>query len=219
MPSLSLRLLALQAISGLGSLTNALAIMPTTPSPYEGLTPREITLADGTVATIYENRALTFHSAPASEPAPPNKAKRFQYVTYTGLGRNDYCGEWSGPVTGGASAPLASDCHAIALAYTRQTSFGADAVLGYWAISAADWAAAPGGWITLAASGTCKFPIALGWGQAPQAARFGANDLRFYMNWVTGQAVGGKSESSGGVSCWNGTDGVFTDTSFRVTHV
>jgi hypothetical protein len=73
--------------------------------------------------------------------------------------------------------------------------------------------------VTLAASGTCKFPIRLLSGQPVQDALFGANDLRFYTNSAVGSAVGGRSEASGSVSCFNGTSGFFVDIGFRVTHV
>ncbi|KAK0644088.1 hypothetical protein B0T16DRAFT_192823 [Cercophora newfieldiana] len=217
MPSSSFRLLAQQTLLSLLSLTTALV----TPSPYEGLVPRDVTLADGTIAVVYENPALTFHKIRDADVLPSTLTKRLQYITYAtpAAGRNDYCGEWNTVVSGGPDAPLASDCSAIAQAYTIQTSLGASGALGYWSISVADWNAAPGGWVTLAASGTCKFPVALSSGQPVQNALFGANDLRFYTNSAVGSAVGGKSEARGSVSCWNGTDGHFVSTAFRVTHV
>jgi hypothetical protein len=213
MPSFSLGLLAQQTLLGLAALANAL----TTPSPYAGLVPRDVTLADGTVAVIYENPAITFHKTRAAVPLN----KRLQYNTYPtpGAGRNDYCGEWNTQVTGGDSAPLAADCAAIAQAYTIQTPDGARGALGYWSISVADWNSAPGGWVTLAASGTCKFPIALEVNQPVRNALFGANDVRFYTNSAVGSAVGGRSEAAGTVSCFNGTDGNFVGIKFRLTHV
>ncbi|KAK0616456.1 hypothetical protein B0T14DRAFT_523167 [Immersiella caudata] len=216
MPSFSLRLLTQQTLLGLAALTNAL----TTPSPYEGLIPRDVTLADGSVAVVYENPALTFHKTRKVEPPTNPLNKRLWYSTYANpsQGRNDYCGEWQTHVTGGSTAPLASDCSAIAQAYTIQTPDGPRGALGYWTVNPSDWSA-PGGWVQLAASGTCKFVIGLEVGQPAQNALFGANDVRFYTNSAVGSAVGGRSEASGTVSCFNGTSGNFVNIKFRLTRV
>ncbi|KAK5653470.1 hypothetical protein OQA88_8956 [Cercophora sp. LCS_1] len=205
---------SLSLLLALSPLVDALA----TPSPYTGLTPRIITLPSGTSATIYENPSLTFHKI-REENTHLNK--RLQYTTYANPadGRNDYCGEWNTVVTGGESAPLATDCKAIALAYTRSTPLGDNGALGYWVIEAADFAAAPAGYVTLAASGTCKFAVKINSPQPLQRALFGANDLRFYTNSAVGSAVGGRVDATGSVSCFNGTNGFFISTGFRISHV
>jgi hypothetical protein len=231
MPSLSLRLLAQQALLGL-TLVRALAIDPRSPSSpdYTGLTPREFSLADGTVTTVWENLAL-FVREPQPQPLPPlesqesnnhhKKKKRLQYITYAQPidGRNDYCGEWNPTPSSPPTGALVSDCRALATAYSRQTSLGEEGALGYWQAVAADFAGAPGGWLTLAAVGTCKFPIRIPFDPL-QPVRFGAGDLRFYANSAAGSApggAGGRVEAEGGVSCNNGTGGFFVGVGIRVT--
>ena len=238
MPSLSLRLLAQQTLSGLTLVRAALAIVPRSPSSpdYTGLTPREFSLADGTVATIWENLALLVREPqPQPQPLPPplesqesqesnnqhKKKKRLQYITYARPidGRNDYCGEWNPTPSSPPTGALVSDCRALATAYSRQTSLGEEGALGYWQAVAADFAGAPGGWLTLAAVGTCRFPIRIPFDPL-QPVRFGAGDLRFYANSAAAAApggAGGRVEAEGGVSCNNGTAGFFVGVGIRVT--
>ncbi|KAK3349105.1 hypothetical protein B0T25DRAFT_235247 [Lasiosphaeria hispida] len=210
----SLRLVAQQALIGFATLAAALASRPPA-----GFTTRSISLPSGQTATIHENPALVFRAV-SNDPSTPKlrHAKRLSYQPYTGTaGRSDYCGEAfpsfsSGGAGGGAAT--ASDCHALELAYS-------DPVKGWWAIDAADFAvaaaaaAAPGGEVTLATSGTCKFSVKTSEG-TPESALFGTNDIRFYLNQAQQGAVGGKIGASSSVSC-NKAPGVSVSLTWTVS--
>lgn len=212
----SLRLWAQQALISFAAMTHAATIPTTTTSPlHAGLVPREFTLADGTKSIIYENRAIRFVEASSAPPAP-HLARRLSYHTYTPPnGRNDYCGESNPNLSFGPTAAQASDCLAIADAYTESINTGG--VKAYWIATARDFANAPGGYLTLASHGTCKFPIKINEGQPLQTVYFGANDLRFYIRGAVQSAQNGKIEALGSVSCNNNTDGFFVSVEYKVT--
>ncbi|KAK1755395.1 hypothetical protein QBC47DRAFT_460411 [Echria macrotheca] len=218
---LSLRLLAHQAL-GLAALTEALTLpigtRTTTTNPYEGLTPREVTLRSGETVTIWENRALHFTETRSDSSPPTNLDRRLTYTTYTGTGgRNDYCGESDPTVTHPTGGALAADCNALRLAYTDPvTTIG---VKGYWTVTAADFTGATGGWVTLAASGTCKFPIQYSGGGSPQTVYFGANDMQFYLGDALQGQTTGTILARGSVSCNNNTAGVLLGVGYQATHV
>ncbi|KAK0707855.1 hypothetical protein B0H67DRAFT_588787 [Lasiosphaeris hirsuta] len=186
----SLRLVAQQALIGFATLAAGF-----TSSPPAGFIARSISLPDGAIATIYENPALAFRAA-SDDSASPNlrHAKRVSYQSYTGTtGRSDYCGEAYPNYFYGDAAATASDCHALEVAYNSP-------VKGWWAINAAEFAAAPGGVVTLATSGTCKFSVKTSTG-TPESALFGTNDIHFYLNFAQQSAVSGKIGAEASVSC------------------
>lgn len=217
MPS-SLRSWAQQALIGFAVMTHAATIPTTTRlDAHAGLVPREFTLADESKSTIYENLAIRFvKDSSSSAPESPHLARRLSYQKYTTPnGRNDYCGESNPNLSFGATAPLASDCLAIADAYTESIHTGG--VKAYWVATANDFANAPGGYLTLASHGTCKFLIKINSGQPLQTVYFGANDLRFYIRGAAQNAQSGKVEALGSVSCNNNTDGGFVSVEYKVT--
>lgn len=198
-------------------LTSAL-VLPQGPSPepYAGLVPRLVPMPDGTTATVYTNPLLAFRTTADS----PTLTKRLTYTTFAAPGpdaTNDWCGEWNSPVTSPANGALKADCAAIAQAYTIPGDWP-KAPNGYWNITAADWTSTVDGWITLAASGTCKFPIKLG-STPVQPGRFGANDIRFYMTSAVNLAPGNTVETLSWVSCGGLTAGASNAIIWKVAHV
>lgn len=136
----------------------------------------------------------------------PNLSKRLTYNPNAAPGENHYCGElaeWPTP-TADSSAPLTTDCLAIRTKY-------AEPVRGYWTISTADQASAPGGWITLATHGTCAFKVLLEPGQAAKNFRVGSDDVWFYTGYARGYEGGGKGryKAVSNVQCnWSGSTSI-----------
>jgi len=206
-------------VLGFAALTSALAVVPKAPNPYEGLVPRQFTRTDGSTATIWENPMLKFVRGTHPPEAATELAKRLTYTTYENPidGRNDYCGEAAPVYTNNPTDALASDCRLISEAYTIP---GGNAPLGYWYATPSDWTVfTPGdwsSWLTLAAIGTCKFPIrVLG---TPPNVWFGANDLRFYIRADLQHVVNNRLGSLGTVGCYNNTPGQTVTVQFSLQH-
>jgi Pathogen effector len=193
MPSLTLRVLA-QAIIGLAATALALPHASTVGHPSD-LVAREVQLRDGSFATIHENRNLAFTTRGPSGTTEPSSPldKRFNY---TNPGYPDYCGEATAIETFGDSAPLASDCETIAQTYAFPVS-------GFWTILPEDFAAAPGGQVTIASSGTCKFAVR-SLNDPVIFAHFGTNDLHFYIQSCVGDAQNGRIQALSDIACSNG---------------
>ncbi|KAK0733081.1 hypothetical protein B0T26DRAFT_633952 [Lasiosphaeria miniovina] len=218
----SLRTLLQQAVLGYATLSLALAGTPDTAASADELVARELTLADGTTATILEHPSLLYAR---DVPAPPKQQQRNQLAaraTYSPCGGgfwDDLCGEGQPRESFGAGTPVAADCRAIADAYPS---------CGYWTVKSAELVAAgatpgtngatgAGGWVTLAQHGTCRFRVQLQT-RPLQTLYFGTNDLRFYTySWV-GDEQNGHIQAVGGVICNNNTAGAFLGVGWGLYH-
>lgn len=85
-------------------------------------------------------------------------------------------------------------------------------------IDAADFSNGPGGYVTLATSGSCKFSIRIADSGAAADAFFGANDVRFYINYALHSASNGKIEADAPVHCSTGGSGSVS-IEYHIMHV
>jgi hypothetical protein len=149
--------------------------------------------SSGAADEVAFNPALHF-----TRDSPSSPLRLLRRLAFTLGGTQDYCGETFPTSTFGAAAPLAADCAGIAAAVTSTP--------GFFTLEPADFAnATTDGWATLVSRGTCAFAVALqehGGNGAP--ARLGTNDIRFYIQSYVGEAQGGRIQSVGGISCYNG---------------
>ncbi|KAK3387785.1 hypothetical protein B0H63DRAFT_470910 [Podospora didyma] len=165
----------------------------TTPSTFDGLVPREFKLPDGNKATVYENPNLVYSREPSPSPADSSSDlnKRLTYITTPLTGWSFCWDESSATKTFGPTTPLAADCYAISAAFPEGTT-------GHWSITLADFETSPTGFVTLAASGTCVFKVALSpWTSHDITnAAFGNGDLRYYINNNARDAVAGRIQAT-----------------------
>ncbi|KAK3316965.1 hypothetical protein B0H66DRAFT_535203 [Apodospora peruviana] len=196
----SLRILVLQAIVGLAAgavLSNAPASADLTtrqPSPESAEILSGPNLLFTPVVATRDANAPSLGS-PKLLIARKHTKKRLNY-TDNAPGEDNYCGESVGAneVFDPATTPLQADCNAIAAKFS-------DPVKGYWTIFPSDQAAAPGGWVTLAKSGTCAFKVRLDPPQTPQTFKYGTNDVRFFTTVYSRDAQGGHIQAESGAAC------------------